>query len=41
MMELKMNNNNEKYKIKAIYNCGVYIKKLKLGYLLGLYYLIS
>ena len=34
------NNNSRKYKVKAIYNSAVYIKKLA-GHLLGLYYLVS
>ena len=34
------NNDNKKYKVKAIYNSIVYIKKLKSSHLLDLYYLL-
>lgn len=32
--------NNEKYKIEAIYNNIIYIKKLKVDYLPSFYYLV-
>ena len=34
------NNDNSKYKVKAIYNSTVYTKKSKSDYLLELYYLV-
>lgn len=33
-------NNNKEYKLEAIYNSTVYIKKSVLGYLPGFYYLV-
>ena len=34
------NNKGGEYKLKTIYNNAVYIRKLELDYLLGLYYLV-
>ena len=36
-----INNDSSKYKIEAIYNNGIYAKKLKISYLLEIYYQIS
>ena len=33
-------NNNEKYKVEAIWDSAVYAKKLEINYLLRLYYLL-
>lgn len=35
------NNNNREYKMRAIENSEIYIKKLELSHLLKLYYLVS
>lgn len=32
--------NNKKYKIEEVWNNTIYIKKLEINYILGLYYLI-
>ena len=35
------NNNSKKYKLEAIWDSAVYIKKSESGYLLGFYYLLA
>ena len=34
------NDRSERYKVKTIWQTAVYASKLKLGYLIGLYYLV-
>lgn len=35
------NNKSRKYKVKAIWNSAIYVKKSKSGYLPSFYYLVS
>lgn len=39
-LEFKASENNKEYKIENIYNSVIYTRKLDIGYLLGLYYII-
>ena len=39
-MELDIDNKDKEYKMEAIQNSAVYARESKLGYLLGLYYLM-
>ena len=39
--ELDTSDDSRKYKVKAIWDNTVYVKELKSGHLLGLYYLVS
>ena len=39
-MGLDAGNDSRKYKVKAISNSAIYANMSKLGYLLGLYYLV-
>ena len=40
-LEFKASGNNKKYEVKGICDRKIYARELEVGYLLGLYYLVS